>query len=110
AKADAGIVKTVRASGHGPAGGPGGFRARPSSTLQGGRTKSRSVFLAAPVPQELANDEEAASREAGVTAHSPFVWIGFTVLVAALLVVDLFVLNRRSHVLSVKEASAWSAG
>ena len=45
-----------------------------------------------------------------MTAHSPLVWIGFTVLVAALLVVDLFVLNRRSHVLSVKEASAWSAG
>jgi tellurite resistance protein TerC len=45
-----------------------------------------------------------------VTAHSPAVWIGFTALVLALLVVDLGVLNRRGHVLSMKEASAWSAG
>jgi len=45
-----------------------------------------------------------------VTAHSLLVWIGFTVLVVGLLVVDLFVLNRRGHVLSLKEASTWSAG
>jgi len=45
-----------------------------------------------------------------VTAHSPLVWLGFTALVVGLLFVDLFVLNRRSHVLSVKEASTWSAG
>jgi len=45
-----------------------------------------------------------------VTAHSPLVWAGFTLLVVGLLFVDLMVLNRRSHVLSVKEASAWSAG
>jgi tellurite resistance protein TerC len=38
------------------------------------------------------------------------VWIGFTGLVIGLLVVDLLLLNRRGHVLSVKEASAWSAG
>lgn len=45
-----------------------------------------------------------------MTAHSPLVWIGFTALVATLLIIDLGVLNRRGHVLSVKEASAWSAG
>jgi tellurite resistance protein TerC len=45
-----------------------------------------------------------------VTTHAPAVWIGFTALVIALLVLDLGVLNRRGHVLSVREASAWSAG
>jgi tellurite resistance protein TerC len=42
--------------------------------------------------------------------HSPAVWLGFTALVVALLVLDLGVLNRRSHVLSVKEATSWSLG
>ena len=45
-----------------------------------------------------------------MTAHGPAVWIGFTVLVAALLVIDLGVLNRRGHVLSMKEAASWSGG
>ena len=45
-----------------------------------------------------------------MNAHPPLVWIGFTALVVALLVVDLGVLNRRGHVLSVKEAAVWSAG
>jgi tellurite resistance protein TerC len=38
------------------------------------------------------------------------VWLGFTGLVVALLVLDLGVLNRRSHVLSFKEAISWSGG
>ncbi|HLB78459.1 MAG TPA: TerC family protein, partial [Candidatus Dormibacteraeota bacterium] len=38
------------------------------------------------------------------------VWLGFTGLVLALLVLDLGVLNRKSHVLSVREAASWSAG
>ena len=42
--------------------------------------------------------------------HGPVVWLGFTALVAALLIVDLGVLNRRSHVLSMKEAVSWSGG
>ena len=42
--------------------------------------------------------------------HGPAVWLGFTGLVAALLVLDLGVLNRRSHVLSFREALRWSAG
>ena len=42
--------------------------------------------------------------------HDAWVWTGFSGLVLALLVVDLKVLNRRSHVLSVREASLWSAG
>jgi tellurite resistance protein TerC len=37
-------------------------------------------------------------------------WLGFTGLVAALLILDLAVLNRRSHVLSFKEAITWSGG
>ena len=42
--------------------------------------------------------------------HGAAVWLGFTGLVAALLVLDLGVLNRRSHVLSFKEALSWSLG
>jgi tellurite resistance protein TerC len=42
--------------------------------------------------------------------HGAAVWLGFTGLVAALLIVDLAVLNRRSHVLSFKEALSWSLG
>jgi tellurite resistance protein TerC len=38
------------------------------------------------------------------------VWLGFTGLVLALLVLDLGVLNRRSHVLTLKEALSWSGG
>lgn len=43
--------------------------------------------------------------------HHPLaVWLGFTGLVAALLVLDLGVLNRRAHVLTLKEALSWSGG
>ena len=42
--------------------------------------------------------------------HDAWVWIGFTGLVLALLVLDLGVLNRRAHALGVREASLWSAG
>jgi tellurite resistance protein TerC len=42
--------------------------------------------------------------------HEPAVWIGFTVLVAALLILDLGVLNRRAHVPTFKEALSWSLG
>ena len=37
-------------------------------------------------------------------------WLSFTGLVLALLVLDLGVLNRRSHVLTLKEALSWSGG
>ena len=40
--------------------------------------------------------------------HSLAVWLGSTGVVAALLVLDLAVLNRRSHVLSMREALTWS--
>ena len=43
-------------------------------------------------------------------AHGSAVWLGFTGLVLALLVLDLGILNRRSHVLSFKEAISWSGG
>ena len=36
--------------------------------------------------------------------HPPAVWLGFSILVFALLVLDLGVLNRESHVLSIREA------
>ena len=42
-------------------------------------------------------------------AHGPAVWLGFSVIVALLLILDLAVLNRRSHVLSFREAITWSA-
>ena len=42
--------------------------------------------------------------------HGLAVWLGFTGIVIALLVLDLGVLNRRSHVLSFKEAMNWSGG
>ena len=42
--------------------------------------------------------------------HPPAVWLGFTGLVLALLILDLGVLNRRSHVLTMKEAMSWSGG
>jgi tellurite resistance protein TerC len=43
-----------------------------------------------------------------VGPHPTAVWLGFTGLVLALLVLDLGVLNRRSHVLTLKEALSWS--
>jgi tellurite resistance protein TerC len=42
--------------------------------------------------------------------HDLMVWLGFTGLVVGLLVLDLGVLNRRSHVLTFKEAVSWSGG
>jgi tellurite resistance protein TerC len=42
--------------------------------------------------------------------HPPAVWLAFTGLVLALLILDLGVLNRRSHVLTLKEAMSWSGG
>jgi len=45
-----------------------------------------------------------------IGGHEPIVWLGFTGLVVALLVLDLGVLNRRAHVLTFKEAITWSAG
>ncbi|MGQ0701996.1 MAG: TerC/Alx family metal homeostasis membrane protein [Gemmatimonadales bacterium] len=43
-------------------------------------------------------------------AQDPWVWAGFSAVVLGLLVLDLGVLNRRAHLLSVREASLWSAG
>ena len=43
-------------------------------------------------------------------AHSTAVWLGFTGLVVGLLILDLAVLNRRSHVLTFREAITWSGG
>jgi tellurite resistance protein TerC len=45
-----------------------------------------------------------------VGGHPPVVWLGFTGLVLTLLVLDLGILNRRSHVLTLKEALSWSGG
>src|SRR5213594_3222621 len=45
-----------------------------------------------------------------MTGHDPAAWAGFAGLVLALLVLDLGVLNRKSHVLTVGEAALWSAG
>jgi tellurite resistance protein TerC len=45
-----------------------------------------------------------------VGQHPLAVWLGFTGIVATLLVLDLGVLNRRSHVLTLREAMSWSGG
>lgn len=45
-----------------------------------------------------------------MAAHGPMIWAGFTGLVVILLVLDLGVLNRRSHALTMREASLWSGG
>lgn len=42
--------------------------------------------------------------------HPPAVWIGFTVLVAVLLILDLFVVSRRGRALTLKEAARWCGG
>ena len=42
--------------------------------------------------------------------HELAVWLGFTGLVVALLILDLGVLNRRSHALTMREAGMWSGG
>jgi len=42
--------------------------------------------------------------------HGLAVWLGFTGVIVGLLVLDLGVLNRRSHVLTLKEAMSWSLG
>ncbi len=44
------------------------------------------------------------------TLHDPWVWLAFSGLVLGLLVLDLGVLNRRAHALSLREAGLWSAG
>lgn len=45
-----------------------------------------------------------------VRHHGLEVWIGFTAVIAVLLVLDLFVLNRRAHVPSLKESMWWTGG
>lgn len=43
--------------------------------------------------------------------HHPLeVWLGFTAVIAVLLVLDLFVLNRRAHVPTLKESAWWTGG
>lgn len=42
--------------------------------------------------------------------HGIAVWIGFSAIVVVLMALDLGVFNRKSHVLSFKEALSWSAG
>ena len=42
--------------------------------------------------------------------HDVVVWLGFSAVVVVLMALDLGVLNRRSHVLSMREALAWSTG
>jgi tellurite resistance protein TerC len=45
-----------------------------------------------------------------MSAHPPAVWLGFTAVIALLLVVDLGVLNRHAHALRRREAALWSGG
>jgi tellurite resistance protein TerC len=45
-----------------------------------------------------------------VGQHDLIVWGGFSALVVALLVLDLGILNRRPHELTLREALSWSGG
>ena len=40
---------------------------------------------------------------------SPWIWVGFNAFVLAMLALDLGVFHRKAHVVSLKEASVWSA-
>jgi len=42
--------------------------------------------------------------------HSLSLWVGFNVLILVLIAIDLGVLHKKSHVISVKEALIWSVG
>jgi tellurite resistance protein TerC len=42
------------------------------------------------------------------TIGSPALWIAFVAFVAVMLVIDLGIFNRSCHVISIKEAAAWS--
>ena len=43
--------------------------------------------------------------------HHPLeVWVGFTAVIVTLLILDLFVLNRRAHVPTLKESAWWTSG
>ena len=43
-------------------------------------------------------------------SHAPAIWLTFIAVVGTLLVIDLGVLNRKSHVLTPREALGWSGG
>src|ERR1043166_6920845 len=42
--------------------------------------------------------------------HGLEVWLRLSAVIRVLLLLDLFVLNRRSHVLSLKESTWWTSG
>ena len=42
--------------------------------------------------------------------HSLSLWVGFNILILILIAIDLGVLHKKSHVISVKEALLWSLG
>lgn len=50
-----------------------------------------------------------AARTAIETIGTPTLWFGFIAFVVAMLALDLGVLNRRAHVISVREALTWTA-
>ncbi len=45
---------------------------------------------------------------ADIIAHPWFPWVAFNLLVACLLALDLFVFNRKAHVIEFREAIGWS--
>jgi tellurite resistance protein TerC len=44
-----------------------------------------------------------------VETSSPWLWVGFNVFVLGMLALDLGVFHRQAHVVSMREATAWSA-
>ena len=42
--------------------------------------------------------------------HSVWLWVGFNVFILAMLALDLGVFHRKAHVVSFREAVAWTIG
>jgi tellurite resistance protein TerC len=40
--------------------------------------------------------------------RTPFLWIGFTLFVLAMLALDLGVFHRRAHAIEIREALLWT--
>ena len=53
-------------------------------------------------------DNVESGSDAVSTIGSPILWIGFTLLVLALLALDLGVFHRKTHIIGFREALGWS--
>lgn len=63
---------------------------------------ARGLAFRASAPKRPIEPEE-------LTVDPILMWVGFNILVLALLSLDLFVFHREAHEVSLKEAAGWSA-